>query len=339
MSTSRFFRQVLLSTLAAAALLSSDSLVLAVPINIEMVRVGNPNNPADTAVMTDSTTGYGSVAYTFDIAKYETTVDQYVAFLNSNGRSDTYGLYDSRMAGSISRIGSAGNYQYAAQPFMGTKPIAWVDWLRAARFANWMNNSQASGSTETGAYTLNGTFSATGIQRNPNAQVWLPSENEWYKAAYFSATGDGYWLFPTQSNITPDKVTADAAGIGSAGSVGNFANYGRQANIITAVGTNGGPSFYGAFDLGGNVQEWNETEIVTVVGPQTFTLRGVRGSDYLNSAAYLLSTERQGAMDASFEDMNLGFRIAAVPEPSTCAMALVGLACGGYSIFRRRKQA
>ena len=35
------------------------------------------------------------------------------------------------------------------------------------------------------------------------------------------------------------------------------------------------------------------------------------------------------------------FRIeaVAVPEPSTCAMALAGLACGGYSLFHRRKQA
>jgi len=29
----------------------------------------------------------------------------------------------------------------------------------------------------------------------------------------------------------------------------------------------------------------------------------------------------------------------ALPEPSTCAMALAGLACGGYSVFRRRKRA
>ena len=29
----------------------------------------------------------------------------------------------------------------------------------------------------------------------------------------------------------------------------------------------------------------------------------------------------------------------AVPEPSTYAMALAGLACGGYSMFRRRKRA
>jgi hypothetical protein len=31
--------------------------------------------------------------------------------------------------------------------------------------------------------------------------------------------------------------------------------------------------------------------------------------------------------------------VTAVPEPSTYAMALAGLACGGYSIFRRRKRA
>ncbi|MBJ7328232.1 MAG: PEP-CTERM sorting domain-containing protein, partial [Chthoniobacterales bacterium] len=38
----------------------------------------------------------------------------------------------------------------------------------------------------------------------------------------------------------------------------------------------------------------------------------------------------------------IGFRLAApaaVPEPSTCAMALAGLACCGYSMFRRRKRA
>jgi hypothetical protein len=31
--------------------------------------------------------------------------------------------------------------------------------------------------------------------------------------------------------------------------------------------------------------------------------------------------------------------VTAVPEPSTCAMALAGLAWGGYSTWRRRKRA
>lgn len=35
---------------------------------------------------------------------------------------------------------------------------------------------------------------------------------------------------------------------------------------------------------------------------------------------------------------NAGY-LAVVPEPSTCAMALAGLACGGYSMWRRRMRA
>lgn len=34
-----------------------------------------------------------------------------------------------------------------------------------------------------------------------------------------------------------------------------------------------------------------------------------------------------------------GLQIRAVPEPSTCIMALAGLACGGFSVWRRRKRA
>jgi formylglycine-generating enzyme required for sulfatase activity len=317
--------------LLAVVVLASVSLE-AYAVTIDMVIVSNAGNAADTA------TGYGAVGYEFRIAKYETTVDQYVAFLNSNARSDTYGLYDGRMSSSVSRVGSAGTYVYASQAFMGDKPITYVDWYKAARFANWMNNGQTSGSTETGAYSLNGTSPASGVQRNPGAVFWIPSEDEWYKAAYFNPSSNGYWVYPTQTDAVPQKVTADASGVGSAGPSGNFANYGRSANVITNVGTNGGPSPYGAFDLGGNVEEWNDTEIVVQNGPQTFYSRGIRGSDFLNSEAYLRSTERGGYSLPANEEMNLGFRIATVPEPSTYAMALAGLACGGYSLFRRRKQ-
>jgi hypothetical protein len=42
-----------------------------------------------------------------------------------------------------------------------------------------------------------------------------------------------------------------------------------------------------------------------------------------------------GGYDFALDDISL--TQAAVPEPSTCAMALAGLACGGYSMFRRRR--
>ncbi len=48
-----------------------------------------------------------------------------------------------------------------------------------------------------------------------------------------------------------------------------------------------------------------------------------------------------GATPSTFSNNMYGISqvLTAVPEPSTYAMALAGLACGGYSLFRRRKRA
>ena len=40
---------------------------------------------------------------------------------------------------------------------------------------------------------------------------------------------------------------------------------------------------------------------------------------------------------SSATGFSVGLSTQAVPEPSTCIMALAGLACGGYSLFRRRR--
>ena len=67
---------------------------------------------------------------------------------------------------------------------------------------------EAAGSTETGAYTLNGDTAVyfDGDTRNAGATYFIPSENEWYKAAYFNPSNSTYWTYPTQSNSTPSNV-------------------------------------------------------------------------------------------------------------------------------------
>ena len=113
-----------------------------------------------------------------------------------------------------------------------------VTWGDAARFANWLQNGQptnlgeVAGSTETGAYTLNGATSEsalTAISRNTGATYFIPSENEWYKAAYFDPSNSTYWTYPTQSNSTP------MAGLSATGT--NNANYGEceLTNYLTPV--------------------------------------------------------------------------------------------------------
>ncbi|MBL6832425.1 MAG: SUMF1/EgtB/PvdO family nonheme iron enzyme, partial [Pirellulales bacterium] len=131
-----------------------------------------------------------------------------------------------------------------------------VSWFDAARVANWLQNGQGSGSTETGAYTLvGGQTSGTAPAANPGASYLLPTEDQWYKAAYYKGGSAmaRYWDYATQSDSTPTAVTAGSTGIGLAGGTGNFANYNRGADWgslfqdgnVTRVGTNGGASAYG----------------------------------------------------------------------------------------------
>src|SRR4051812_9590794 len=67
-------------------------------VAVVTVPVGNPGNPADTEIMTDATTGYGSVPYSYRLGKYETTAGQYTEFLNAVADTDTYGLYNTAMS-------------------------------------------------------------------------------------------------------------------------------------------------------------------------------------------------------------------------------------------------
>ena len=291
---------------------------------MEMVPVGNPGNAPDT-------TGYGAVDYEYSIGKYEVTNAQYAEFLNAVAVTDPNGLYNTDMGrfarGGITRSGAAGSYTYALKANMGDKPVGSVGWYDGARFCNWLHNGQPSGAqgrltTEDGAYTLSGITSirrgtdplhgANG--RNIGARFWLPSENEWYKAAYHQPAADGgdaddYWLYPTRSNATPTIATADEFG-NINNDTPNIANYARGADwngqdgASTTVGSGGrgSASYYDAYDMGGNAWEWNEQILLD--------RRGLRGGNAARNHFNMQSGFRNDGTLPTIENVVLGFRVA-----------------------------
>lgn len=173
----------------------------------------------------NDSTGYGSVSYAYYIAQYMITNCEYAEFLNRVASTDTYSLYNSSMSsdprGGITRSGDSGNYTYTVKANMENKPVSFVSWFDCARYCNWLHNKvndPNSTNTETGAYTLvDGQTSGIAPSKNIGAYYYVPTENEWYKAAYYKggSIDAGYWTYATQSDNEPTCVTANSSGDGT----------------------------------------------------------------------------------------------------------------------------
>lgn len=314
-----------LSTLSMVCLLVVTlPRVFAQAVSIETVTVGNPGNAPDTRY---ETPGYGAVGYTYKIGKYEVTAAQYTEFLNAVARTDAYGLYNPSMGSSrsgckIERSGSPGSYTYSVAADRANRPVNYVSWGDAARFANWLHNGQPNSgaqdfaTTEDGSYYLNGATSDAqllAVTRKPSATWVIPSEDEWYKTAYHKNDGitGNYWDYPTGTNSVPSNVVTYP----DSGNNANFFDMHSQTWCIgppyyaTPVGEfENSESPYGTFDQGGNVFEWNEAI-------RNGTQRGARGGVYGYTEHWMSAAMRTSYDPAIEVGDGLGFRLARLAAP------------------------
>jgi formylglycine-generating enzyme required for sulfatase activity len=300
---------------------AADVFRLPAPLkSLELVMVGDPGNAADT-------NGLGAVAYPFKIGKYEVTTAQYVEFLNAKAKADPDGnLWNNDMDKSrsgegarceIRRSGEKGNYRHTVAPEFANRPVTHVSLLDACRFCNWLHNGQGDGDTETGAYTLNGYTGTDGrrIRRNPDAKYFVPTDDEWYKAAYYDPQkpgGPGYWKYPTRSDTKPgrERASTNAANWMDGEPLDPthyFLEVGSFPKSLSACGT---------LDQAGNVAEWTE-------GLKPPFLRSVWGGSFDTDDAGRNIPLANLAYSSASDVGEIGFRIAAaVPgSPITVSKA------------------
>jgi len=416
---------------------------------MDFVSVGNRNNLNDVD-LNGVDTGFGSVSYNYDIAKYETTYGQYVDFLNAVATtSDPYGLFhpgmesDLLLNGINKTVAVDGSFSYSVAGSTGSlpstqnlegsinKPVNYVNYLDAIRFANWMHNGGVGNvSTETGAYLITTaalvgatrwnniiTYKATGnlsilvgdqaqasgltgsgfdtrstiksvtkkvesdgvtytyftVQNNqpngiatgsgtvtvipathdPGARFWIPTEDEWYKAAYFKPTSSTsttgvYYDWATQSDIAPGNSLINPSDLNKANTrvdTGLDAGFTKSSgallllqtpnplngpNMLTPVGTfSGSASYYGTFDQDGNVTEWNESiyDPTAAFGDYNGSLNGTRskrGASFYNNGPG--SSHRDDGLMPNDASYGAGFRLARpYSGPTSVTQAVVAL--------------
>ena len=156
---------------------------------IDFVDIGNAGNAADT-------TTYGAVAYSYRLGAREISQD------------------------AIDKATASGMTDVTAGPWTGDQPAASLNWYEAAAFVNFLNTI----SGKTAAYDLSWSGTAwsmalwsseqawtaggTNLYRNKDAYYFLPSENEWYKAAFYNPAGSAYFPYPTGSSTAPIAVAS-----------------------------------------------------------------------------------------------------------------------------------
>ena len=183
-----------------------------------------------------------------------------------------------------------------------------------------------TGTQGTGNYALD-TWSpaeaagSTNLYRHKDAMYYMPTEDEWVKAAYWNGTSLQTWATPDN---TPPVQHVEA-------------NYDWNSWWPWDVGS-GSEELNGTYDMMGNVWEWMESPY-SDQSYGTGSTRGVRGGSYVSAVISLASYYRyvsDACYAPSAETNVIGLRVASeVPEPSSLGLALFG----GLVLLKRRRRA
>jgi formylglycine-generating enzyme required for sulfatase activity len=264
-----------------------------------MVTIGDAGNTADPA----NGGTYGDVAYTYGISDHEVTIAEMQAATGAGNGNENYWNDGARTVGT-------------------TAPASLVSLNEAMKYCNWLT----SGNVNNGAYQFSGgvyqsTDRASAITTYGTVYA-LPTEDEWYKAAYYTGNSGDLWsLYANGTDTVPTWGTTDGWNYYNNGYVNADPNY------IWTAGY-GGEEQNGTYDMMGNVWEWMEDSGGVV-----------RGGSSSASMQNMRSSARFDAwFDPWLESYGVGFRVVAIPEPATAMLVFFGAGVG-VAVHRARRSA
>lgn len=281
---------------------------------ITWAEVGDPGNvPAraeDYPLLEPLTfrTEVGQVDYTFRMSQTELTIAQQFEFVQAYTRVFPSALGDSRLSGDAIWAEDGQWHLYApASPY-----AALISHTYAMQLCNWLQSGkqETPEAFTTGAYNV-AQFGATAL-REPDAQYWLPSLDEWVKAMHYdpNRSGDGqggYWLYPTMS----DSVPVGGAP-GTPGAQTGAGEWDRELGTTFPVGSYPDAlSPWGVLDGFGAHSEWLDDSGFDIY-------RYSKGADDIETLSAASAGQLQIWFPVPASSFG-GLRIASIPSPNTFA--------------------
>ncbi len=265
--------------------------------NAAYVTIGGAGNSNDGS----GARNYGGVSYTYKISSTEVSIAEFQASGAGDGNEDMW---------------NSGEHS------VGTNaPASNVSLYEAMKYCNYLTSGNVNSgyySTSDGGLTYQAnTLSHIAYATANGSTYFVPTEDEWYKAAYYSVSGDNYSRYADGTGTTPTE------GGGETGwhynGVFSGANFPRDVAY-------GSPEQNGTVNMMGNVEEWVEDSDGIL-----------RGGYYYSPVDGLRSWSRTDWLGPSVETGAMGFRpVEVVPEPATAGLlAISGLLIAGYRRIRK----
>lgn len=191
--------------------------------DFDFVTIGAPGNPAfDGFDPNGFVRGRGSVPYEYRMAREEISTSQWLEFFNTfaaregGPRVNPPLIWGATIDTGYSGPGVRWMLTPGFEDLAARVPIVGIDWRDAARYCNWLENDKSSdlSAIQNGAYDTS-TFGerpdgsiTDQVAHNPSARYWIPTFDEWMKAAHFDSNRfgpdqGGYWLYDNSSDTAP----------------------------------------------------------------------------------------------------------------------------------------